>query len=220
MTFPTGEFKVDIHPELGGSTWVLVGAGKSGKTTLLKYILKMYYLDHIKTFFTMNPQAEIYKTLKEDITVSPVYFPELIREASQINKINENKFQFLFVSDDYVDTKIKNDKEVEKCMTIHRNANISSIWSFQGRTLVSAIGRANANYVAVLRQQTPQQWEQVIKEFLNSYLPLHLTMNQKIQYCTKATENHQFFFIDNIDSKCYLTKLKPWQVEISKSGDD
>jgi len=32
-------------------------------------------------------------------------------------------------------------------------------------------------------------------------------MNEKIRFCMKATEDHQMFFIDNINHECYITKL-------------
>jgi hypothetical protein len=113
-----------------------------------------------------------------------------------------------------VDNKIKNDPEITRAMTIYRNSAISSIFSFQGRTLMSAVGRNNANYIVVLKQQTPLEWENVIKEFLSMHLPTGMTMREMVEFCKQATVDHQFFFIDNIECKCYLSKLSRAQVDL------
>jgi hypothetical protein len=107
----------------------------------------------------MNRQADIYKDLDEKVMIADKFHSELLREAHEINSLCDNKYPFLFISDDYVDAKIKNDPEITRCMTIYRNANVSSIFSFQGRTLMSAVGRNNANYIAIFKQQTPLEFE-------------------------------------------------------------
>lgn len=164
--------------------------------------------------FSMNRQADIYKDLSDKVIVSDRFHSELLREAHEINSLCDNKFPFLFISDDYVDPKIKNDQEITRAMTIYRNANISTIFSFQGRTLMSAVGRNNSNFIVVLKQQTPLEWENVIKEFLSMYLPTGMTMREMVEFCKHATVDHQFFFIDNIEGKCYLSKLTKAQANV------
>ena len=72
---------------------------------------------------------------------------------------------------------------------------------------MSAVGRNNANYIAIFKQQTPLEFENVIKEFLSMWLPTGMTMREMVDFCKEATMDHQFFFIDNIEGKCYLSKL-------------
>jgi len=160
----------------------------------------------------MNRHADIYKDMDDRVIISDHFHSELLREAHEINSICDNKYPFLFISDDYVDTKIKNDPEITRCMTIYRNAGVSSIWSFQGRTLMSAVGRNNANYIIVFKQQTPLEWENVIKEFLSMYLPTGMTMREMVEFCKLACQDHQFFYIDNIEGKCCLSKLSRDQI--------
>ena len=200
-------------PTNGGVSIALVGASRSGKTTLMKYLYRKFFSKHITMMCSMNPQAEIYKDLDSKVVISQEYHPELLREAHEINQLTDNKFPICFISDDYVDVKIKNDPEITRCMTIMRNAAISSIWSFQGRTLMSAVGRNNINFIAVFKQQTPKEWECVIKEFLSMWLPPGMTMREMVEFCRVATEAHQFFFIDNINGVCYLSKLQKDQLE-------
>ena len=215
MAFPSKAFNLEL-PDMGdGSSavsFMLCGASKSGKTTLLKYLLKKYFSKHITIMFTMNPQAEIYKEIDSKIIVSDTYHPELISEGHIINKEMGNKHKLLYVSDDYVGLDIKNDKEITRLLTVLRNSNQSSVFNFQGRTLMNAIGRANCNYIVILKQQCPKDWENVIKDFLDMWLPLDMTMREKIAFCQAATKNHQFFMIDQVKEECYISKLSPSQI--------
>jgi hypothetical protein len=211
MSFESKHFDITM-PTNGGISILLCGASRSGKTTLLKYIYRKLFSKHICTMFSMNRHADIYSDLDDKILISDRFHPELLREAHEINSICGNKFPFLFISDDYVDNKIKNDPEITRALTIYRNAAISSIFSFQGRTLMSAVGRNNANFIIVLKQQTPLEWEHVIKEFLSMWLPTGMTMREMVDFCKEATVDHQFFFIDNIEGKCYLSKLTKAQI--------
>ena len=195
----------------------LIGASRSGKTTLLKHLYKTFFKKHITLMTTMNPHADIYKDMGDKMLVASTFHPELLRDIHEINKLTDNKYDFLFISDDYVDTKIKNDPEITRALTIYRNAGLSSIFSFQGRTLMSAVGRNNLHYVAILKQQTPKDWKAVIEEFLDMWLPMDMTMREKIDFCQKATMDHQMFFVDNLVGCCYLTKLSSSQVAHANS---
>jgi hypothetical protein len=35
-----------------------------------------------------------------------------------------------------------------------------------------------------------------------------------VEFCKHATVDHQFFFIDNIEGKCYLSKLTKAQANV------
>ena len=206
MSIDSKKFEITL-PTNGGISIMLIGASRSGKTTLLKHLYKTHFQKHVTTMFSMNRHADIYADMSDKVMVADRFHHELLREAHEINSLCNNKFPFLFISDDYVDHAIKNNPEITRCMTIYRNSNTSSIWSFQGRTLMSAVGRNNANYICVLKQQTPLEWENVIKEFLSMWLPTGMTMKEMVDYCKAATVDHQFFCIDNIEGTCFLTKL-------------
>ena len=129
MAFPSAKFSVEL-PTNGGCSWLLCGASRSGKTTMMKYIYNTYYTKFITTMFSMNPHADIYKDFDPKILVCDKFHPELISDAHQINKACDNKFPFLFISDDFVDNKIKNHPEITRLLTILRNSNTNSIFSF------------------------------------------------------------------------------------------
>jgi hypothetical protein len=212
-SFKKKSFSIDI-PTDGkmGFSMAMIGSSRSGKTTFLKYIYKQHFKKHITTLFSQNPHAEIYSNFGKHVVVSDVYHPEMLAEAHEINKHSDNKYPFLFINDDYVDHKIKNDPEITRALTIYRNANISSIHSFQGSTLMSAVGRSQLNYIAIFKQQTPAQFERVIREFLSMWLPQHMTMREMIAFVMAATRDHRFFFIDQIESVCYISKLTKEQI--------
>jgi hypothetical protein len=212
MAFPSQKFSVEL-PTNGGCSWLLCGASRSGKTTMMKYIYNTYYTKFITTMFSMNPHADIYKDFDTKVITSDKFLPQLITEAHEINKCCDNKFPFLFISDDFVDKNIKNNPEITRLLTVLRNANCSSIMSFQGRTLVSSVGRNQVNYIAIFAQQTPKEWKCVVEEFLDMWLPMEMTMPEKIAFCKEATAGHQFFFIDNIKGCCYISKLSKAQIE-------
>ena len=213
MSFEVRRFELTL-PTNGGTSFGLIGASRSGKTTLMKYLYRTHFKKHITVMSTMNPHASIYEDLDSKVLVCQDYHPELLREMHELNSHTGNKYPFLFISDDFVNPKIKNDGEVTRALTIYRNAGVSSIWSFQGRTLMSAVGRNNLNYIAVLKQQTPKEWECVIKEFLSMWLPTGMNMREMVEFCRLATEDHQFFFIDQIEGCCYLTKLSREQAGV------
>jgi hypothetical protein len=211
MSFPCKKFDITL-PENGGTSWMLCGRSRAGKTSLLKHIYNSYYKKHITMMFSMNKQADIYKNLDKNVMVCDSFEPTLIAEAHELNVKCDNKYPFLFISDDYVDSSIKSNPEITRLLTLYRNASCSSIFSFQGRTLMSSVGRNQVNYVCIFAQSTPKEWKNVIEEFLDMWLPLEMTMPEKIAFCKEATKDYQFFCIDNITNECYLTKLGKHQI--------
>jgi ribosomal protein S19 len=203
-------------PTNGGVSFILCGASRSGKTCLMRYLYKEFFDKHISLMFSLNTQADIYKSMSKKTIVSPEFLPEILSDCHTINVKSGNKYPFLIISDDFVGGQIKNAEEVTRLLTVYRNANMSSIFSFQGRTLINPTGRASCNYIAILAQQTPQAWHNVCKEYLDGYLPMSLTMPEKIRYCQEATRSHQFFFIDNIIGECYISKLSMAQMATIK----
>lgn len=199
-------------PTNGGVSFILCGASRSGKSCLLKYLYKTYFKSHISIMFSLNTQADIYKNLSKNTIVSPEFLPDILSDCHTINVKSGNKFPMLILSDDYVGGQVKNAEEVTRLLTVYRNANMSSIFSFQGRTLINPVGRASCNYIAILAQQTPQAWMNICKEYLDSYLPMSMTYPERIRYCQEATRDHQFFFIDNILGEFYISKLSRAQM--------
>ncbi len=208
--FETRPFDMN-PPNNGGISIALIGASRSGKTTMMKYLYNRFFREHMTVMFSMNGHSDIYKDLPKKVMVTPEYFPEIIRDMYQINSAKENAFKFLVISDDFVNAKIKSCPEVLRCLTLYRNTGVSSLWSFQGRTLMNSVGRNNINYIAIFKQNTPLEALNVVKDYLRPYFPIGMTYHSMTKYFMDATQNHQFFFIDNIEGCCYLSKLSPEQ---------
>ena len=211
MSFPSKKFNLELPAE-GGCSIGMIAASRSGKSTLLKYIYHKHFTDRITIMFSQNKHADIYKDMPKKVIVSDTYFPDLLRDAHTINSECDNRFKFCFISDDYIGHDIKNDKEITKLLTIYRNANMTSIFSFQGRVLVSAVGRNQLNYILVGKQNTNQEWENILKEILRAYMPEGLTLKEMVRFCIAATANHQFFLLDTLKNECYITKLSAEQM--------
>ena len=199
-------------PEVGGWSCILIGASRSGKTTLLKYLVDNYIKKMLIFFTSLNEHADIYKDLPKKTMICERYYPELIRDMYQLNHECDNKYKACFIYDDAVGYELKNSPWITKLFTILRNANIRSIFSAQSPTLINPVGRSNANFCFLFKLNAAVDIEKTIKDFLNPYLPTRMSMNEKIHYYQKATADHHFFFIDNLAGTCIRSKLTPEQL--------
>jgi hypothetical protein len=199
-------------PESGGWSAVLIGASRSGKTTLLKYIMD-HHIQKMLTFFTsLNDHAEIYKDLPKKTMICERYYPELIKDMYTLNHECENKYKSCFIFDDCIGYELKNSPMITKLFTIFRNANIRSVFSAQSPTLISPVGRSNANFIFLFKLNAAGDIERTIKDFLLPYLPTKMSMVEKIHFYQKSTAEHNFFFIDNLTGICIRSKLTPEQM--------
>ena len=200
---PTRPFELEL-PSNGGASIIMIGSGRSGKTTALGYLLDEYFSKHIGVLMTHSPQADIYK--KMDIIQCPQYSPKIVKNMAIINKGTKNHYPFLIVLDD-VTTGIKFDKELQKALTIYRNSNISVIQNIQAITLLNTAGRTNATFVFLFKLNTDEQIEKAVKWYLSSYFPKGTKMADKIRYYREMTEDHYFFVIDSINNTVTRTKI-------------
>ena len=204
--FPSKKFELSL-PDNGGISIFLLGASRSGKSTMLRYLYKTHFSHYITMFLSMNQHADIYRSMGDKMILMDEYYPEILQEMHHINAETGNKFQFLYVNDDFVSNKIKNDSEILRLLTLYRNAGMSSIQSFQGQTLMNPVGRAQVNLVLIFAQNTAREYERVIKEYMLGWIPEGMTMKEMIKWMMAATQNHQFIVIDQLHHQCYISKL-------------
>jgi hypothetical protein len=197
-----------------GSSLVLIGCSKSGKTTLMKYIYKNYFTHTIPLFFTLNAHTDIYKDFGSKIICYDDYNPNILKAAHAINSAHHNKFPFFVITDDIVGNKLKNDPQITRLMTVYRNAGMDCLLSVQDPTLLSCVGRNNANYICIFKQQTSKRWMAVVEEFLIGWFPLGTSKMEIIHYCQEVTKDHSFFMIDNINNTIALCKLTAEQANL------
>lgn len=205
---PTSEVKTqELSIELpaqktGGASICLMGSTRSGKTTLLKYILSTYFSKHTKVLMSNSIHAPIYKEIGDCIK-SPVYSHAVIREGYEINRKTNNHYPILYVLDDVVDK--KNDKELLKLLTIYRNSGLSTIISLQSPILMNTAGRGNVNFVCLGKMNSDENIEKVVRMYLMSYL--FGKVEEKVRQYKVLTEDHFWFMVDNLLGTVYRFKI-------------
>jgi hypothetical protein len=201
--FPARDFRLEMPDDT--FSLMCIGSTRSGKTTAIQHILAEYAKKHICVCFSPSTQAEIYKSFPKDTIISPLYFPEILKDMYTINSKTKNHYPFLACLDDIVDK--KNDKELMKLLTIYRNSRISCLIVAQSSSIMNASGRTNINFVCLFKLNSDEEIEKVIKKYLISRYPTGMKMADKIRFYRQATEDHHFFFIDNFTGKVCLTKI-------------
>lgn len=203
-------FERDERKAMSSCSFAIIASSKSGKTVLLKHLLKKYFDDEIKVFMTQSPQADIYNSLRKECVFAPAYIPAIIKECYMINKKTKNHYPFAIVIDDVVGA--KNDKEMTKLMCLYRNSRMSGIIVGQDLKMLNATGRANVNNVLLGFQNSDGRCEDNIKDFLRTYFPKSLTMDEKIMLYKNLTKDHCFIFIDQLNDTIKRVRLSPSQI--------
>ena len=194
---PDKPFILETPPvESGGCSILMLGSGRSGKTTALRYIIEKYFKKHCGVIFSQSAKAQAYSNMNYPLLpLSCVFIPELMNDAYHINMETKNHYPFLFVLDDC--PLAKNDKQLLKLLTIYRNSGISGVVCVQSPTLLNPTCRSNFTFVMLFKQNTSEQIEQTIKGFLRGYFPAGWNYEDKIEWYKAATEDHHFLLIDN-----------------------
>jgi glutaredoxin-related protein len=193
-----------------GVSFILCGSTRSGKTTLLNYLWKKHFQEHISILMSNSLNSDAYDMLKKKCVSSDFYFPELLREAYKINHETKNNYEFLMIIDDVPDK--REDGEMKRLMTIYRNSRISSIVCAQTATMVNKMARSNINWVFLGRMNSSSEVERNIKDYLQGHLPTTMKMTEKIQLYKRWTDNYQWIVLDHINGHLFLTKLQPNQL--------
>lgn len=203
-------YERDTKAAMNACSFALVASSKSGKTTLLKYIISKVFPDDIKVLMTQSPCAEIYSDLKKDCVFAPAFLPEIIRTAYLLNKNTSNRYRFLIVIDDVVG--VKNDRQMAKLMALYRNSGMSAIISGQDLTMLNPIGRSNVNNLLLGKLNSAGRVEGVVKDFCRFHFPKSLSMDEKCELYNKLTQDHCFLFVDNLNSTMVRVRLTESQV--------
>jgi len=199
-------------PEFGGFSCVCIGASRSGKTTVLKHIVKEYMDKKLLFLTSFNDHAAIYKDLPKRTMISSSFHPELLKDFHTLQHETGNKYKACFVFDDALGNELKNNIQITKLLSIYRNVNADSIFSAQSPTLISPVGRSNANYILLFRLNSSSDIEMTIKEWLQSYFPKGMSMVEKIKWYSDNTQDHSFILIDNIHNTICRCKLSQDQI--------
>ena len=196
---PTKPFILNPPPvETGGASILMLGSGRSGKTSALKWIIDNHYQKHCGAIFSQSAKSAAYTNMRYPLLpLSSVYIPELIHTAYKINRECKNAYPFLFILDDC--PLVRNDKEFLKTLTIFRNQGISCITCIQSPTLINPTCRSNFTFMMLFHHNTTEQTESTIKKFMSGYFPAGWNMERKIEWYRENTKDHYFIFLDNYE---------------------
>lgn len=204
MSIETKALDVELpEQKTGGVSFALIGSTRSGKTTLLKHILKEYFTKHTKVLMSNSIHAPIYKEI-DDCVKSPIYSHKVIKEGYEINRKTNNHYRICYILDDVVDK--KTDKELMKLLTIYRNSGLSTVISLQDPVLMSTTGRGNVNFVCLGKMNSDEKVEKVVRMYLTSYLTGRI--EDKIRQYKALVDDHYWFMVDNINGFVYRFKIK------------
>lgn len=193
-----------------GCSMMLCGSTRSGKTTILNHLYNTYFRKYITTLMSNSLNSDAYDYVKQYAVLSDLYHPEMLKEMYNINHSTENNYKFCIILDDL--SHIKNDKEYMRLLTIYRNSRISCIVSAQGISMFNKTCRGNINFVFLGRLNSDAEVEKVVKEYLLSYFPRDMNIQEKIQHYRDLTNDHWWIIIDQVNGDVFRTKLRPEQM--------
>jgi cobalamin biosynthesis protein CobT len=200
------KFNLDVPPvDEDACSNVIYGSSKSGKTTQILEILKKYYNDkkYIIIFMSSNIHKPIYKKLDKSVIKLDRWDDQFIKDVHKIQKKTNNKYRFVFASDDIVDN--KNSEQLKKLILTYRNAMMSSIVCLQDTKILSRGNRNNVNNFIFRKYNSGEGQEDAVKFFVGSFKPFHglRLEDQKLLY-KKATaiipdKEYNFIYINALE---------------------
>ena len=203
------KFNLSIAPKSeGGTTTLIFGSSKSGKTTQMLSILNKYY-DNTKFITFMiceNAQSQIYKKVSKNVIKLDRFDADLINNIHMIQKRTSNKYRFAFILDDIILEK-RSDTILKMILTM-RNADISTIMLLQSTTLLSKNSRFNINNVIFRRANNMESIEQCLQFFLQGYEPFYSikSMTEKINLYRSITKEYGYLYLDALNDNLTFHK--------------
>jgi hypothetical protein len=208
LKFEVKPFDLDdrIPDRKFGCSMLFCGSTRSGKSTAIDHIYKkLFSKDYITVLHSQSLHAEAYDDIRKKVVGCPMYMPQLIEETHQINSKTDNHYEFLHILDDVVNA--KNDRTIQKALTIGRNARQTMAISAQDLTMFNSIGRGNINFVMLFKLNSDMAIEKVVRSYLQSWFPAHMKIRDMIREYKRLTQDHHFFLIDNLKDEIRLTKI-------------
>ena len=76
LTLPDAKF---------GCSFIMCGSTRSGKTTLLNYLFKRHFSNHVSVIMSNSLHSDAYDYLKKQCVTSDFYHPEVLKDMYKIN---------------------------------------------------------------------------------------------------------------------------------------
>lgn len=196
-----------------GNTTLILGSSKRGKTSLMLYIYKNFYMhdkDFITTLFSINshiPEYNIDKNILKTNCFNKTS-EKYIKLEKYINHKCKNKYKFLNIFDDIIDLKFK--KLVNELILTYRNSNMSTILLMQYLYGVSKMMRSNINNIIIFGVNSDEAAQDLIKTYLKPYFMKlgYRTYEEQIKLFKDVTDNHGFFYIHPLSDSISFHRLQ------------
>ena len=199
IDYSTFKLKLDDQKVTGSST-VLFGASKSGKSYLMKNLLKKYYKNPntIIILFADNVHSNIYKDIDKKVITTDKFDPQLVKDIHKIQKKTNNKYQWLLVLDDMVLE--KSDPQLLKMFLTYRNSKMSTIILLQSLSLLSKNARFNGNNFIFKKCNSQQYVDDVMQYFIGGYgVFAGKSKQEQTELFREITKDYGFCYLDALN---------------------
>lgn len=214
-----------------GVTYAVIGSSGCGKSTMLRKVFldrvygSMAEKEYIITMFTESDKSDALEDVPKKVMVDSAGFDEeQFNFYYQTNQAYDKKFNFVAMMDDCIHIRYR--RMIEKMFLIMRNTNITSIVSLQYPKLIPVSIRTSVYYSFCFCMNNDEGTKMCVESYIGPYLPGN-SMKQKMWEYRQWACEHRFFFLDNLEHKCYKVdaeyncfELPLWNVLKEKEGDD
>lgn len=208
--------EVALRLEKGtGSTCVLYGSSKRGKTTLMMYLFQKYWCydvnkKSINTLYSGNSQLKVYKGDKHLLIADGFNadHEKYIKLQKYINTKTKNRYEFCNFFDDIIDAKYS--RVINQMVLSYRNSNISMVMCLQYIYLLNKANRSNIHHVFCFGANSSEQEEGLINLLLKPYFVDlgYKDYNSQVLLFKEITKNFGFFYIDCLKNKISVHRLE------------
>ena len=214
-SYPVPDWK-ELYKPGEGYTTAIFGSSRSGKTTFLKWLYSNVLCHNydIKVMFSTNSHLSNYDVFKKnDGHLYDKLNNDLIRCLHAIQKKTNNYYNILLMTDDIVSE--KNNPLLKEAFITYRNANISTMLSLQGSSLLDKNSRNCIHRLILMKMTSNQEIEDICERLLMSIVPVPKTVGNRIfdkkkwlyDWYIENTKDYNFIVIDLLDNyKIYKYK--------------
>jgi len=190
-----------------GSTFLLVGSSKSGKSVCALNLAMVWKKKFPKLIIvlvndTWKASGGVFQPLidefPEDVkVVSSDKLDSTIKLVKQLQSESSGKYPFLFLIDDMVSSFY--DSKLKWLINAGRNLNINTIMCLQTISMFHPSNRGSINYVIAGRLNNAEQRKKLYDMFLAGLLPWD--KKDAMDNYQRETDNYQKIFIDCINDE-------------------
>lgn len=190
----------------------LVASRRSGKTTLLKYIVNNYLKDLFDEVILITSSLNNNIYIDFDAIKICEFDNDIINSIISLQQEDSSK-KILIILDDAVGNKIKFSSGILKLFCISRNLNISIIYSVQSATLLLPDHKENLDYLIIMKVKTLPKIKHIIDTFLMGNLESETIKTNKEEFnfwhnlIKNKCQNYKSIIVNYLDDKILEYKI-------------